>query len=135
MRIVIQTLLVIVTGCSARPSAGPATSEISGGETVTVIMSNFSFDPDHVQLRVGQPVRLRLVNESNGGHNFSSPTFFAASTVAPGSATSADGGIEVAAHQTVEIALIPRQPGTYQLRCTHTLHDLFGMTGAIEVTS
>jgi hypothetical protein len=25
--------------------------------------------------------------------------------------------------------LVPRQPGTYQLKCTHTLHDLFGMTG------
>jgi hypothetical protein len=34
----------------------------------------------------------------------------------------------------VDIALVPRQAGTYQLRCTHTLHDLFGMTGAIEVT-
>jgi uncharacterized cupredoxin-like copper-binding protein len=135
MRIVIPTLVVTLAGCSAQPSTGtgPATRDTSGGGTITVVLSNFSFDPDHIRLRVGQPVRLHLVNESNGSHNFSSPTFFAVSTFPSGLSAPPNGAVEVAALQTVDIALVPRQPGTYQLRCTHTLHDLFGMTGAIEV--
>jgi hypothetical protein len=40
--------------------------------------SKFAFDPDHLRLKAGVPVRLRLMNESNGGHDFSSPAFLAA---------------------------------------------------------
>jgi plastocyanin len=133
--VVILTLLVALAGCSAQPSAGDHRAEtpISSGESVTVLLSNFAFDPDHIRLMSGRPVLLRLVNESNGGHSFSAPTFFAASSFPPGSSAPEAGEIEVASHQTVVVQLIPHQPGTYPLKCTHALHDLFGMTGAIEV--
>jgi uncharacterized cupredoxin-like copper-binding protein len=135
VRIVILTLLATLAACSTQPTAssGPTTMSVSDRETVTVLLSNFSFEPDHIRLRAGEPVRLRLVNESNGGHSFSAPLFFASSNFQPGSSAPEGGAIEVAPHQTVEIALVPPQPGTYPLKCTHTLHDLFGMTGAIEV--
>ena len=132
----VLVLLVALAGCSTQTStsSGPGISPISGAETVTVVLSSFSFDPDHIRLRAGKSVRLKLVNESDGGHDFSAPAFFAASSFPPGSSAPVDGTMEVGSRQTVEVALVPREPGTYPLRCTHPLHALFGMTGAIEVT-
>ncbi len=97
-------------------------------------MSNFAFDPDHLRFKAGVPVRLRLMNESGDGHDFSAPAFFAASSFPPGSSAPPNGEVAVGAHQTVELAVIPGTPGRYPLRCTHFLHSLFGMHGTIEVT-
>ena len=64
MRTLIIPLIVGVASCSIQPSptnveaAGPA----SGGEVITVQLSNFAFDPDEIRLKAGVPVRLRLVN-------------------------------------------------------------------------
>jgi len=134
LRVVTPILLVALAGCSAQPSAGDHRVEApnNAGESVTVLLSNFAFDPEHIQLKSGMPVQLRLVNESNGGHSFSAPAFFAASSF-PGSSAPGSGEIEVASRQTVVVQLVPSQPGTYPLKCTQALHDLFGMTGAIEV--
>lgn len=104
-------------------------------QTVTVALANFAFTPDHITLRVGVPVRLRLVNQSDGGHDFSAPAFFAASNFAAGSTAPAGGKIEVDSHQTVEVALTPRVPGSYPVECTHFLHSMFGMTATIQVVS
>ncbi len=101
-------------------------------ETVIVQLSSFAFRPDHLHFRVGTPVRLQLVNESSGGHDFSAPAFFAASAFPTGSAPSG-GVVEVAGGHTAEITLIPRVPGTFKVECTHFLHSLFGMTATIVV--
>ena len=78
------------------------------GEVVTVLLSNFAFDPDHIRLQVNKPVRLRLVNESSGGHSFSAPAFFAASSFPSDSSAPGDGVIEVASRQKTEIALVDK---------------------------
>jgi plastocyanin len=96
---------------------------------------DFAFTPAHMTLRVGTPVRLRLVNQSTGGHDFSAPKFFASSSFPPGSTTPAAGAIEVGAQQKVEIVLTPLVRGTYPVECTHFLHSLFGMTATIEVVA
>ena len=43
-----------------------------------------------------------------------------------------DGTIEVAGHQTIDIRLVPKA-GQYPLKCTHTFHKMFGMSGDIVV--
>jgi plastocyanin len=135
MRTVELALVVDLGACSTQPPARVQQVAQSPGEgaTITVQLSDFAFEPDHLRLKAGNPVRLRLVNDSGGDHDFSAPAFFAVSILQPGSSAPPDGGIEVAAHQTVEIALVPKTPGTYPLECTHFLHDLFGMNGTIEV--
>jgi plastocyanin len=135
MRIVMIPLVVALTSCSVQPpaSTGQATAPTAGGGTVTVRLSNFAFDPEQVRLKAGVLVRLHFVNESDGGHDFSAPKFMAASSFPPGSSAPADGVVEVAPHQTVEIALIPNVPGTYPFECTHFLHSSFGMHGTVEV--
>jgi plastocyanin len=135
MRIIIIPLIIALAACSAQPPAGTgqATAPPSDSGTVTVRLSNFAFDPEHIRLKAGAPVRLRFVNDSDGGHDFSAPSFVAASSFPPGSPKPVDGAVEVASHQTVEIALTPNVPGTYPFECTHFLHSTFGMHGTVEV--
>jgi plastocyanin len=102
-------------------------------ETITIRLSSFKFAPDHLRLRAGVPVRLHLVNESDRGHDFSAPGFFSAGLYGPGSSPPAKGRIEVGGKQSADIAIVPKQPGTYDFECTHFLHSLFGMSGTIEV--
>jgi uncharacterized cupredoxin-like copper-binding protein len=131
MRIVGSALaIVLVAGLGVvQANAQPAPAR-----TVTVTLSSFAFEPEHLTLKAGVPVRLRLVNDSSGAHDFSAPAFFAASSFPPGTAAPKDGGVDVAGHDTVEINLVPRTAGTYRLTCTHFLHGLFGMHGSIEVS-
>ena len=106
---------------------------VNDAETITVQLSNFAFEPAYLRLKAGVPVRLHLANKSNGGHDFSAPAFFAASSFPPGTAAPPHGEVAVGSHKTVDITVVPGTPGTYRLECTHFLHSLFGMHGTIEV--
>jgi plastocyanin len=134
---------IIACACAAALAAILAPASGSGqqtaasaneSETITVRLSNFAFEPNHLRFKAGTPIRLRLVNDSGGGHDFSAPSFFAASSVMPGSAAPPDGKLAVGSHQTIEIAVVPHVPGTYRIECTHFLHSFFGMHGSVEVT-
>ena len=98
--------------------------------TVEVQLSNFSFSPRAIALTAGQPVILHLVNNGGGGHNFSAPQFFAAATGVSGAVH--DGTGDGPGLQSGDSRLTPSR-GSYRLRCTHTLHTAFGMSGTITV--
>jgi len=115
------------------PLAAQAQSLQTPMPEVTIRLSNFAFTPQLVQLRVGVPVRLHLVNDSGGGHSFSAPAFFAAGSY-PSGAPPRDGKVELAGHASADITLVPRTDGTYKVECSHFLHSLFGMTGTIVVS-
>lgn len=113
---------------TAVPSVAPAATPV-----VTVELSNFKFAPGAVQLQAGVPVVLHLSNLAKGGHNFAAPEFFAAARLDPASAALVRGGkVEVPAHGSVDLTLVPAA-GNYPLKCTHTLHASFGMKGTITV--
>ena len=97
---------------------------------VEVRLSNFDFTPSTIRLAAGRPVILHLVNSGDGGHNFAAPEFFAAAREVSGPVER--GRVEVAGGQSADIRLTPAR-GTYRLRCTHTLHTAFGMSGEIVV--
>ena len=135
MRMFACASVIVLAAFSAPPSgrAQQPADQAGVSETITVRLSNFAFDPEHLRLKAGVPVRFRFVNESSGGHDFSAPAFFAASSTLPGSSAPPNGDVAVGAHQTVEIAVVPRKPGKYALKCTHFLHSFFGMHGTVEV--
>jgi plastocyanin len=135
LRITLFPLVCFLAGCGTSPHPVAQSTVPAAGASVTVVLADFSFSPSHLTLRAGVPIRLRLVNQSGGGHDFSAPKFFAASSFPAGSAAPPDGAVEVGSHQTVELALTPRDPGTYPVVCTHFLHELFGMTATIDVVS
>jgi plastocyanin len=100
-------------------------------QRVEVKLDSFSFTPSNIHLRAGQPVVLRLVNVSSGGHDFAAKEFFAAATLRdPGAAPG--GRVELGGHESRDVALVPRA-GHYPLKCTHAFHKMFGMSGEIVV--
>ena len=96
-------------------------------------LSNFAFTPDNLRFQVGHPVTLHLVNDSTGGHNFSAPALFAASSFPAGTSAPPNGTVEVGGNQSRDITFTPLRTGTYPFECTHFLHSAFGMTGSAEV--
>ncbi|HEX6376144.1 MAG TPA: cupredoxin domain-containing protein [Allosphingosinicella sp.] len=114
-------------------AAGAQVPDWAHARRVEVKLSSFAFAPSTLHLRAGQPVVLHLVNTSSGGHDFSAPRFFAAAQLRPQDrATLDEGSVEVAGHRSVDVALVPKA-GRYRLKCTHTFHKAFGMSGRIVV--
>ena len=98
--------------------------------SVEIRLSNFDFTPSTIRLRAGEPVVLHLVNTAHGGHNFAAPEFFAAASGVSGPVRG--GKVELGGNQSVDVRLTPAR-GHYRLRCTHTMHTAFGMSGEIVV--
>ena len=127
-RAAIRTLAIIcmISLCAVSSAQTPASPTI-------VVMRSFSFEPARIELRAGAPLQLRLENQSSGGHSFVAPAFFAAAAVEHASGRLIAGGrVEVPAHQTIELVLVPAA-GTYPLKCGHPFHAVFGMRGVIIV--
>ncbi|MBV1687974.1 cupredoxin domain-containing protein [Novosphingobium sp. G106] len=126
-------LLIVAASALVSSSALAQEPDFARAPRVTVTLSSFNFAPAAIHLRAGQPVVLHLVNEARGGHNFSAPEFFAAATVSEqDKGLIYMGAIELRGGQSKDIALVPRR-GAYKLRCTHTMHTMFGMKGDIVV--
>jgi uncharacterized cupredoxin-like copper-binding protein len=118
------------------PLALMASSSVSGQVPglVEVHLSNFRFMPKVLVFEHGRPYVLRLVNRAGGGHDFTAPEFFARSKVAGVSRALVQGGeVEVPPGQVREIRLTAPPAGRYKLKCSHTLHKFFGMSGTIVV--
>jgi uncharacterized cupredoxin-like copper-binding protein len=125
-----MTKLIAFAVFAAIPLAQAAAAPKS---VVDVDLANFSFTPGAIRLQAGVPTMLQLRNVSGGGHNFTAPQFFAASRIEPESAALVrDGKVEVPAHSTVNVDMIPAT-GQYALKCSHPLHAAFGMKGTIVV--
>jgi uncharacterized cupredoxin-like copper-binding protein len=118
--------LILMTGSAAVAQASPA---------ILVQMSNFKFTPNTIVLDHGHSYVLRLVNSANGGHDFTASDFFAAANVAAADrALVAEGEVEVPAGKEIDIHLTaPATSGHYKLKCSHTFHKAFGMSGEIVV--
>ena len=116
----VLTLLALPAVTAAQPAAN----------MVEIRLSNFDFTPSTIRLRAGEPVVLHLVNTAHGGHNFAAPEFFAAASGVSGPVT--NGKVELHGNQSVDVHVTPAR-GHYHLRCTHTMHTAFGMSGEIDV--
>jgi len=124
VRLLAPTLLVFAL--SPAPAQAPA--------TVQVQLANFKFTPNTIMLDHGRSYVLRLVNVASGGHDFSATEFFAAAAVAPADRSLVqEGVVEVPAGQVREIHLTAPAAGSYKLKCTHSFHKMFGMSGRILV--
>ncbi len=112
-----------------------ATIDWSAAKTVTVKMTDFDFTPSAIDFEAARPVKLVLDNDGTDRHDFSAPAFFAAAALRQGSTAPAGGKVTVAKGKSAEIDLVPGTPGKYPLTCTEFLHEMFGMTGTIAVTT
>lgn len=123
-----STLFALAIICLAPPASAQAPTVFN------VQLSNFKFAPHDIVLDHGQAYVLRLANVSDGGHDFTAEEFFAAAAIAPEDRRLvAEGVVEVPAGQVREIHLTAPAAGSYKLKCSHSFHKMFGMSGTITV--
>lgn len=125
----VAPLLVMVLAALAVPAATAQTPAV-----VNVQLANYKFTPKTIVLDHGRTYVLRLHNASGGGHDFTSPAFFAAARIASSDRRWVQGGeVEVPPGQVREISLTAPGAGSYKVKCTHSFHKFLGMSGMIVV--
>ena len=98
-----------------------------------VLLSSWDIQPPRMTFKAGQPVRLRLINNSPEAHSFSAKGFFASGEVRRRERDAvADGTVSVAPGETREILIVPAR-GRYSARCSNLFHRVMGMTARITV--
>lgn len=119
-------LATVVLAASSATAQQPA--------VVNVQLANYKFTPATIVLDHGRSYVLRLVNVAGGGHDFTARKFFAAAAIAADDRRwVTEGEVEVPSGQAREIRLTAPAAGSYDLKCTHSFHKLFGMSGKIIV--
>jgi uncharacterized cupredoxin-like copper-binding protein len=136
---------LIATGAAlftfaASVAFNPAPAQVVGSDQenprpVNISLTSFNLTPDALHLKAGQPILLRIANDSGLAHDLTAPEFFRAAAMSPVDAERLVGGkIAVAPHQNVVVAMIPRA-GRFQMKCSHAFHKMLGMSGTILVDS
>ena len=119
--------------CLALAAPAAAQTEWRQAREYEVLLSNFDIQPDPIRLKAGEPLRLRLVNNSILDHSFNSEALFKKAEVRPRDRDMAKRGrIHVPAGTTREILLVP-VAGRYSARCGNLYHRLVGMRADIIV--
>lgn len=119
------TAMALSLPASAQPAADGA-----GAQPLSVVMTNFKFTPNELRFHHGTAYRLEFTNRGTSDHNFTSPEFFSAVSIAPEDRGKVvDGKVEVDEGQTVAVRVEALKPGSYPFHCSHFLHASFGMTG------
>lgn len=100
--------------------------------TLTVIMVDYKFEPDHLTFRHGTHYRLHLENHGKETHEFTAPVFFASAKIDNPDVLNKDRTeVLMQPGDVKDVLLTPGKPGTYDLRCAD--HDWDGMVGGITV--
>ena len=98
-----------------------------------VLLSSFDIQPQSIAFKAGEPVRLRLINNSSIAHSFSAKDFFASGEVRPRDARLISGGkVDVGPGDTREVLIVPKA-GRYSARCANLFHRVMGMSARIVV--
>ncbi len=125
-------LLLIVPLALMSPALGRTADQWSHVQSLTVIMVDNSFQPDHLTFHAGQAYELRLENHGKDLHEFTAPAFLKAATIRDKKLLANGGGdIVVQPGKVVQILLIAPPKGHYDLTCAD--HDWDGMVGSIAV--
>ncbi len=109
-----------------------ASSDWSNVQTVTLVETDYVFDPNRLTLRVGTPYRLRIENHGEELHEFTAPAFLAGVELRnPDALTPDRSEVVLQPGQQKDLWLVPRQAGRYPFICAD--HDWAGMIGEIFV--
>ena len=107
--------------------------------TVVVRLASYTFTPQDVSFRVGQPYRLRLRNVGGSKHNFAAPEFFKAIAVQKVATEKGDNNnphwlkVALGGNEQKDVYFVAVKTGTYALECSVLGHATFGMTGKIRI--
>jgi len=101
-------------------------------QLVTVVETDYRFEPAKLRLRVKVPYRLRLENRGSDFHEFTAPGFFRTVELRNPDALNAERSqVALQPGEQRDVYFIPRETGTYSFTCAD--HDWAGMSGEIVV--
>lgn len=121
------TTLVLVLAATTSPDWPRA-------QTITVIATEYAFDPGRLTFRVGVPYRLHLENRGKELHEFTAPAFLKSVQLGNPDALNADRTeVVLRPGEQKDLYLVPGQAGRYPFACAD--HGWAGMTGEIIVES
>lgn len=116
-------LVVVLIGAALFLVQQPATP--GAGGTIEIVMEDLRFMPNRVDVKVGEPVRLRVVNRGRERHDLNFPSLHM-----PG-LQGIETILEPGESRTVDVVF--DQAGEHQFICTLPGHAAAGMTGAVFV--
>lgn len=109
------------------------TQAASAQETINISLTDYAFAPAAIDLKAGVAYHLHFINGGSKDHDFTAPEFFIASQVAPeDQGKISRGKVSVDKGREVDVAIMPAR-GNYKFTCTHFMHNMMGMHGAITV--
>jgi len=113
------------TSTGSSPSTGSSASQASASGEIELIATDeagqFRFLPNRIEVRAGQTISLRVVNQGASAHDLALPTLGAETgQIDPGQAT------------TLTLTA-PSTPGEYRFICTIPGHEQLGMYGTLVV--
>jgi uncharacterized cupredoxin-like copper-binding protein len=101
---------------------------------INIQLSEYKYAPMQFTLDHGQAYVLHLTNTGGKAHDLSAKAFFETVALAPASAAKVkNGDVDLDEGESVDVALTPQKPGTYEMHCTHPFHSMLGMKGQIIV--
>ena len=113
-------LALAIWGCASAPAPQV---EVTPGSEITVMASNFKFDPSVIEMHGTGTVTLVVTNTGSTAHNI---------TIKDPKGTVIDSA-EIGPNATVTRAVSFPAPGTYAISCNHPFHTTFGMSGRFLV--
>lgn len=126
----LRLAFALMAAAATLPAAAQPAADWANAQPVGVVMTNFKFTPNELRFHHGTAYRLEFTNRGTSDHNFTSPEFFSAVSIAPEDRNKVvDGKVEVDEGQTVAVRVEALKPGSYPFHCSHFLHSSFGMTG------
>jgi uncharacterized cupredoxin-like copper-binding protein len=125
-------LFAVLLAALALASTAGASDPWANARTVTEVMVDNSFEPDHLTFHSGQAYALRLENHGKDMHEFTAADFLRSARIRDKDKL-VNGGTDIVVQpgQSVTVFLIPGPKGQYDLHCAD--HDWDGMVGGITV--
>jgi uncharacterized cupredoxin-like copper-binding protein len=136
------TILAVIVGVLSLsgPALADERSQRQAAQEVTVRMTEYQYEPSHIELRKGQPVELRLVNEGKELHEFVTEALVdtPVDVESQGVIAAARGldELEVPAGATVVLRFTPGKAGQFSFRCdaeSPVSHLKSGMKGSMTI--
>lgn len=115
-------------------AAGPAAAvDWRQSREYDVLLSSFDIQPDEIELKAGEPVRLRFINNSTIPHSFSARDFFRSGDVRPRDRKLVSSGkIVVLPGDEREVIIVPKA-GRYSAHSGSLYRRALGMAAKIVV--
>lgn len=117
----LPALALVIWGCAT----GPATrASVVPGAELTIKASNFSFDPNTIEVHGTGTLTLTIANTGGTSHNI---------TISDPNGKVIDSA-EIGPNATITTTATFPAPGSYPFTCNHPFHASFGMKGRFIVS-